>query len=78
MTIVATRRREIEIHHADLGASYTQHDWPDDFVAVWLPRLRTHFGDQVAADVGLDERDELAWLYGRFAGDDLPVLPPWG
>jgi maleylpyruvate isomerase len=27
-SIVATRRREVEIHHVDLGAAYTQHDWP--------------------------------------------------
>ena len=25
----------------------------------------------------LDERDELAWLYGRLTRDDLPVLGPW-
>jgi maleylpyruvate isomerase len=31
-TIVSTRRREVEIHHADLGVAYTRHDWPDDFV----------------------------------------------
>ena len=36
VTIVATRRREVEIHHADLGAAYTHHDWPDDFAAELL------------------------------------------
>jgi maleylpyruvate isomerase len=35
-TIVATRRREVEIHHVDLGAPYTHHDWPRDFVAELL------------------------------------------
>ncbi len=35
-TIVATRRRELEIHHVDLGAAYTQQDWPDDFVSELL------------------------------------------
>jgi maleylpyruvate isomerase len=30
------RRREIEIHHADLGAVYAQQDWPPDFVAELL------------------------------------------
>jgi maleylpyruvate isomerase len=35
-TIVSTRRREVEIHHVDLGAPYTQHEWPDDFVAELL------------------------------------------
>jgi maleylpyruvate isomerase len=35
-TIVETRRREVEIHHADLGTSYTHHDWPEDFVVELL------------------------------------------
>lgn len=34
--VVTTRRREVEIHHADLGTSYTHRDWPDDFVAELL------------------------------------------
>jgi maleylpyruvate isomerase len=35
-SVVETRRREVEIHHADLGASYTHHDWPADFVLELL------------------------------------------
>jgi maleylpyruvate isomerase len=35
-TIVPTRRREVEIHHVDLGAPYDRHEWPDDFVAELL------------------------------------------
>jgi maleylpyruvate isomerase len=31
VTVPATRRREVEIHHADLGADYRHTDWPDDF-----------------------------------------------
>jgi maleylpyruvate isomerase len=30
-TIPATRRREVEIHQADLDAGYGPGDWPDDF-----------------------------------------------
>jgi hypothetical protein len=45
---------------------------------VWLPRLRVHFADRPDARVGLDEHDELAWLYGRLQRADLPVLPSWG
>jgi maleylpyruvate isomerase len=30
------RRREIEIHHVDLGAVYAQQDWPQDFVVELL------------------------------------------
>ena len=76
--LVGRRWQELEVHVVDLGVGVTHRDWPDDFVDVWLPRLRGHFGDQVPADLGLDERDELAWLYGRLTRDDLPVLPPWG
>lgn len=36
VTIVATRRRELEIHHADLGVAHTRADWPRDFVAELL------------------------------------------
>ena len=46
VTIVATRRREVEIHHVDLGASYTRHDWPDDFVVELLDAVCV---DQAAA-----------------------------
>jgi maleylpyruvate isomerase len=35
-TVVPTRRREVEIHHVDLGTSYTRHDWPEDFVVELL------------------------------------------
>lgn len=30
-TVPDTRRREVEIHHADLAADYSHTDWPDDF-----------------------------------------------
>jgi maleylpyruvate isomerase len=35
-TLVPTRRRELEIHHVDLAASYTRQRWPDEFVAELL------------------------------------------
>lgn len=36
VTVVPTRRRELEIHHVDLGTSYTRDDWPEDFVVELL------------------------------------------
>jgi maleylpyruvate isomerase len=36
VSAVPMRRREVEIHHVDLGLSYTRADWPDDFVAELL------------------------------------------
>jgi maleylpyruvate isomerase len=75
--LTARRWQELEVHVIDLDIGITQADWPDDFVSVWLPRLRDHFDDPRPAGVDLDERDELAWLYGRFSRPDLPTLPPW-
>lgn len=76
------RWQEIEVHSVDLGLGVTHRDWPEDFVLVWLPRIRewasAQAPDTVAASHFEDPRDELAWLYGRLKRDDLPVPPPWG
>jgi maleylpyruvate isomerase len=76
--LVFRRWQEVEVHLVDLGIGVTYRDWPDDFVVEWLPRLRRFFPDRPETPAGLDERDELAWLYGRLQRDDLPVLPSWG
>jgi maleylpyruvate isomerase len=57
--VVRTRRCEVEIHHADLGTSYTRADWADDFVVQLLEDLtvnRTEDGPfrVRATDLGLD------------------------
>jgi maleylpyruvate isomerase len=39
--VPSTRRREVEIHHADLGAGYTRADWPADFCVELLDMLTT-------------------------------------
>lgn len=75
--LAARRWQELEVHAVDLDIGVTYSDWPDDFVTVWLPRLRERYRDAPAVRVELDEREELAWLYGRLARPDLPVLPPW-
>lgn len=76
--LVGRRWQELEVHVIDLGIGVTYEDWPDDFVAVWIPRLRQYAGDIVPASTGLTDREELAWLYGRLSRPDLPVPPPWG
>jgi maleylpyruvate isomerase len=35
-TVPDTRRREVEIHHADLGTDYRHSDWPEDFRVALL------------------------------------------
>jgi len=76
--LVGRRWQELEVHLIDLDVGVTHDDWPDDFVAVWTPRLRQYFGDDVPDSTGLTDREELAWLYGRLSRPDLPVPPPWG
>lgn len=76
--LVLRRWQELEVHAVDLGLGVTHRDWSDEFVEQWLPRLRSSFPDRPETPAGLDERDELAWLYGRLDRDGLPVLPPWG
>ncbi|MCW2754625.1 MAG: hypothetical protein JWQ32_2036 [Marmoricola sp.] len=34
-SLIAARRQEVEVHHADLGMAYTARDWPPDFT-LWL------------------------------------------
>jgi maleylpyruvate isomerase len=74
---------EVEVHLVDLGTGPTHRDWSDDFVAARLGPMRATVADRLPAGAdpppagALDERDELAWLYGRLARADLPVLGPW-
>ena len=76
--LVARRWQELEVHAIDLRLGVGYEDWSDDFIDVWTPRLRLHFGEAAASASGLSAREELAWLYGRYTRADLPVLPPWG
>ena len=46
VTVVSMRRRELEIHHADLRTSYTRHDWPADFCLELMAALTV---DQAAS-----------------------------
>ena len=72
-TVVPTRRRELEIHHVDLGTPYTRADWPDDFLTELLSAVTMdHAGSPPflvrATDLGQD------WAVGEGAsGTDLVV-----
>jgi maleylpyruvate isomerase len=80
----ARRWQELEVHVVDLDVGVTHRDWSPDFVSVWLPVLRAGAparmpgGTTLPASGLLDDRDTLAWLYGRWSRPDLPVLAPWG
>lgn len=74
---------EVEVHLVDLGTGPTHRDWSDAFVADRLPQMRAGMavrmpeGGTPPPEGALDPRDELAWLYGRLARPELPVLGPW-
>lgn len=74
---------EVEVHLVDLGTGPTHRDWSDDFVAARLADMRAGLAARLPAGAvpptpgTLDDRDELAWLYGRLAVADLPALGPW-
>jgi maleylpyruvate isomerase len=69
-SVVPTRRRELEIHHVDLGTSYTRADWSEDFVIELLDAVTVDHASsgpfQVrATDVG------RSWSVG---GEGGPVV----
>lgn len=64
----ASRWREVEIHHVDLGLSYGPHNWSDDFVGRFLPRVLESLSSRT------DPASLLAWGLGRA---DAPPLSPW-
>ena len=80
----ARRWREVQVHLVDLNLGVTHRDWTDEFVDRWLPGLRRGMaarlprGQAAPPPDALDERDELAWLFGRLRPEGLPDLLPWG
>ena len=72
-TVPEMRRREVEIHHIDLGLGYGFADLPADFVGFESRRLtmlwqaRQPMGLTVIPEavLSLPEHERLAWLCGR-------------
>jgi maleylpyruvate isomerase len=77
------RWQELEIHLVDLGIGISFLDWTDEFVEDRLDALRESLPGRLPVGVpgppkgSLSEREELAWLFGRFDRADLPRLGPW-
>ena len=69
----ALRRREVEIHRADLGLGYGFGDMPGDYVAselrrlegVWKSRQPMGLTSLPEPVLGMPEHERLAWLCGR-------------
>jgi maleylpyruvate isomerase len=77
--VPALRRREVEIHHADLGLGYGFADMPADYVASELNRLegvwkaRQPMGLTTLPDavLALPGHERVAWLCGRRVVDGV-------
>lgn len=75
----STRRREVEIHRADLGLGYGFADMPTDLVRTevrlmtmaWSARQPMGMTQLPDAVLALPEHDRLAWLWGRLTIDDV-------
>lgn len=67
-TMVLSRWKEVEVHHADLGLGYTPQDWPRELLDAWLPRELERLA------VRSDLHQLLAWLSGR---GPAPTLAAW-
>ena len=70
------------MHLVDLDIGITHRDWPDAFVAHWLPRTRERLWATLTPEAQAvpfaEPAEELAWLYGRLRRTDLPEPPVWG
>ena len=73
------RRREVEIHHIDLGVGYRFSDLPADFVGLesrrltmlWQARQPMGLTSLPEAVLELPEHERLAWLCGRRTVDGV-------
>jgi maleylpyruvate isomerase len=71
-TVPEMRRREVEIHHVDLGLDYGFADLPADLVKfetrrltmLWQARQPMGLTGLPDAVLALPERERLAWLFG--------------
>ncbi len=52
------RRTEVEVHHADLDAGYTAHDWPADLLDHLLRRRERELTERAGFLVVLEDRDQ--------------------
>lgn len=75
------RRRETEVHHADLGLDYSWRDWPTEYVRVEIQRMTMLWDSRQPmgmtglppAALAVEEHHRAAWLLGRA---DIEGLQP--
>jgi maleylpyruvate isomerase len=78
------RWREVEVHHADLGDSFTWSQWSPAYVRIdlehqsmaWTSRRPMGLATLPDAALRLEPAARLAWLLGRLTVDGLPAPDP--
>jgi maleylpyruvate isomerase len=73
------RRREVEVHHADLGLGFSWPDWDPEYVRLDLARLTMLWASRKPmgmtslppAAISVGDHHRLAWLLGRAEIDGL-------
>ena len=69
--LAGVRRTEVEVHHADLGSSYSPADWPRDFAAALVGRRQQELGaDGPSMVLRATDADDV-WKLGSGQGPDL-------
>jgi maleylpyruvate isomerase len=77
--LLFVRRREVTVHHADLGLGFSWSDWDEEYVRLdlgrstmlWASRKPMGLTDLPAEAKAVPSRHRLAWLLGRADIDDL-------
>jgi maleylpyruvate isomerase len=81
---VQTRRREVEIHHADLLLGYGPDDWPADFIVEQLEQVVEALGDRLPPSVAVQliTTDDLgewwAWPSAGSPSEPVPIRATGG
>ena len=68
----AMRRIEVEVHHADLDAGYTAHEWPTDFHDLLLKRRVRELAERAGFVLELTDRDSEVPV-GRASSDPVVI-----
>jgi len=69
--IAGVRRTEVEVHHADLGSSYSPADWPLDFATALVGRRQDELGlDGPSMVLRATDSDEV-WKLGAGQGPEI-------
>lgn len=73
------RLREVEIHHADLGAGYTASDWPPTTALAFLTHSTRQYAGPAGTGFHAVATDEPArWTFGTPADGAATVTGPVG